>query len=62
MQELDFIKAERLKLQEIYFKEAKNVWIEFEGEAAEKKYKSVYNKYRNKDKFLESLQVRLEDI
>ena len=60
MQELEFIKKERLRLQEKYLKEAKNVWVEFEGEEAERKYKSLYNKYKNKDKFLEVLQSRLE--
>ena len=60
MQELEFVKSERARLQNQYLKEAKNSWIEFEGEEAEKKYKSVYNKYKNKDKFLEVLQSRLE--
>ena len=60
MKELEFIKSERAKLQEKYLKEAKNIWIEFEGEEAEKKYRSTYNKYKNKDKFLEVLQSRLE--
>ena len=60
MKELEFVKNERLKLQEGYFKEAKNIWTEFEGEEAEKKHKSVYNKYRNKDKFLEVLESRIE--
>jgi len=60
MKELEFINNERVKLQQEYLKEAKNVWTEFEGEEAEKKYKSVYNRYRNKDKFLEVLQSRLE--
>ena len=60
MQELEFVKSERARLQNQYLKEAKNSWIEFEVEEAEKKYKSVYNKYKNKDKFLEVLQSRLE--
>ena len=60
MQELEFIKNERVKLQEKYLKEAKNIWIGFEGEEAEKKYRSLFNKYNNKDKFLEVLQSRLE--
>ena len=60
MKELEFIKNERSKLQEKYLKEAKNIWVEFEGKEAEKKYKSTYNKYKNKDKFLEVLQSRLE--
>ena len=62
MEELEFIQNERLKLQEKYLKEAKNIWIEFDGEEADKKHKKLYNEYRNKDYFLESLQVKLEDI
>ena len=60
MQELEFVKSERARLQNQYLKEAKNIWIEFEGEEAERRYKSAYNKYKNKDKFLEVLQGRLE--
>ena len=60
MKELEFIREERLKLQEKYLKEAKNIWIEFEGEEADKKYKSMSNKYKNKDKFLELIESRLE--
>ena len=62
MEELEFIQNERLKLQEKYLKEAKNIWIEFDGEEADNKYKKLYNEYRNKDYFLSQLQVRLEDI
>ena len=62
MEELEFIQNERLKLQEKYLKEVKNIWIEFDGEEADKKHKKLYNEYRNKDYFLEGLQVRLEDI
>ena len=62
MEELEFIQNERLKLQEKYFKEAKNIWIEFDGVEADNKYKKLYNEYRNKDYFLSQLQVRLEDI
>ena len=62
MQELEFIKSERLRLQEKYLKEAKNIWIEFEGIEADKKYKKLYNEYKNKDYFLEGLQARLENI
>ena len=62
MEELEFIQNERLKLQEKYLKEAKNVWIEFDGVEADKKYKKLHSEYRNKDYFLEGLQVRLEDI
>ena len=62
MEELEYIKKERVKLQEEYFKSSKNIWIEFEGIEADKKYKKVYNEYRNKDYFLEGLQAKLEDI
>ena len=62
MQELEFIKSERVKLQEKYLKEAINIWIELEGLEADKKYKKLYNEYKNKDYFLESLQAKLEDI
>ena len=62
MEELEFIQNERLNLQEKYLKEAKNIWIEFDGEEADKKHKKLYNEYRNKDYFLECLQAKLEDI
>ena len=62
MEELEFIKNERLRLQETYLKEAKNIWINFEGVEADKKHKKVYNEYRNKDYFLEGLQAKIEDI
>ena len=62
MQELEFIKSERVKLQEKYLKEAKNIWLEFEGIEADKKHKKLYNEYKNKDYFLEGLQAKLEDI
>ena len=62
MEELEYIKKERLKLQEEYFKSSKNIWTEFEGIEADKKHKKVYNEYRNKDYFLEGLQAKLEDI
>ena len=62
MQELEFIKSERVKLQEKYLKEAKNIWIEFEGLEADKKHKKLYNEYKNKDYFLEGLQAKIEDI
>ena len=60
MEELEFIQNERLKLQEKYLKEAKNIWIEFDSEEADKKHKKLYNEYRNKDYFLEGLQAKLE--
>ena len=62
MEELDFIKNERVKLQNIYLKEAKNIWTNFEGVEADRKHKKVYNEYRNKDYFLEGLQAKIEDI
>ena len=62
MEELEFIQNERLKLQEKYLKEAKNIWIEFDGEEADKKHKKLHSEYRNKDYFLEGLQTKLEDI
>ena len=62
MEELDFIKNERAKLQNIYLKEAKNIWTNFEGIEADKKHKKSYNEYRNKDYFLEGLQAKIEDI
>ena len=62
MEELDFIINERVKLQNIYLKEAKNIWTNFEGVEADKKHKKVYNEYRNKDYFLEGLQAKIEDI
>ena len=58
MEELKFIKEERMNLQLDYFKKAKNVWTEFEGEEADKKHKKVYNEYS----FLEGLEAKLEDI
>ena len=62
MNELEFIKSERLKIQQEYFKQSKNIWTEFEGIEADRKYKKVSNEYRNKDYFLEGLQVKLESI
>ena len=62
MQELEYIKSERLRLQEKYLKEARNIWLEFEGEEADKKYKKLHSQYRNKEYFLEGLQAKLEDI
>ena len=62
MEELNYILNQRKIIQEKYLKEAKNIWIEFDGEEADKKYKKLYNEYRNKDYFLEGLQAKLEDI
>lgn len=60
MEELEFAKSERLRLREKYLKEVKNIWAEFEGEEAYRKHKSINNKYRNNDKFLEVIESRLE--
>ena len=62
MEELEFILSQRKIIQEKYLKEAKNIWIEFDGEEADKKHKKLYNEYRNKDYFLEGLQAKIEDI
>ena len=62
MEELEFILSQRKIIQDKYLKEAKNIWIEFDGEEADKKYKKLHNEYRNKDYFLEGLQAKLEDI
>jgi hypothetical protein len=62
MEELEYIKSERLKSQEEYLKLAKEIWTLYNGVEADKKHKKVYNEYRNKDYFLEGLQAKLEDI
>ena len=62
MQELEYIKSERLRLQEKYLKEAREVWMQFEGEEADKKYKKLHSEYRNKDYFLEGIQSKIENI
>ena len=60
MKELEYIKSERLRLQEKYLKEAKNIWIEFDGEEADKKHKKLHSEYKNKDYFLEGIQSKIE--
>ena len=62
MEQLQFILSERKAIQEKYLKEARNIWFEFEGIEADKKYKKLYNEYKNKDYFLEGLQAKLENI
>ena len=62
MEELDFIKNERVKLQNIYLKEAREVWMQFEGEEADKKHKKLHSEYRNKDYFLEGIQSKIEAV
>ena len=62
MQELEYIKSERLRLQEKYLKEAREVWMQFEGEEADKKNKKLHNEYKNKDYFLEGIQSKIEAV
>ena len=62
MQELEYIKSERLRLHEKYLKEARNIWMQFEGEEADKKYKKLHSEYKNKDYFLEGIQSKIENI
>ena len=62
MEELEYIKSERIRLQEKYLKEARNIWIEFEGEEADNKYKKLHSEYRNKDYFLEGIQSKIEAV
>ena len=52
MQELEYIKSERLRLQEKYLKEAREVWMQFEGEEADRKHNKLHSEYRIKDYFL----------
>ena len=60
MQELEYIKSERLRLHEKYLKEAREVWMQFEGEEADRKHKKLHSEYRNKDYFLEGIQSKIE--
>ena len=62
MEELEYIRSERKKIQEEYLKEARNIWMQFEGEEADKKYKKLHSEYRNKDYFLEGIQSKIENI
>ena len=62
MEELEYIKSERVRLQEKYLKEAREVWMQFEGEEADKKYKKLHSEYRNKDYFLEGIQSKIEAV
>ena len=62
MQELEYIKSERLRLQEKYLKEAREVWMQFEGEEADKKHKKLHSEYKNKDYFLEGIQSKIEAV
>ena len=62
MEELNYILNQRKIIQEKYLKEAKNIWIEFDGEEADKKHKKLHSEYKNKDYFLEGLQAKLEAV
>ena len=62
MEELEYIKSERVRLQEKYLKEAREVWMQFEGEEADKKYKKLHSEYKNKDYFLEGIQSKIEAV
>ena len=62
MEELEYIKSERLRLQEKYLKEARNIWLEFDGVEADRKHKKLHSEYRNKDYFLEGIQSKIEAV
>ena len=62
MQELEYIKSERLRLQEKYLKEAREVWMQFDGIEADRKHKKLHSEYRNKDYFLEGIQSKIEAV
>ena len=62
MQELEYIKSERLRLQEKYLKEAREIWMQFDGIEADRKHKKLHSEYRNKDYFLEGIQSKIEAV
>ena len=62
MEELEYIRSERKKIQEEYFKNARSIWLEFDGIEADKKYKKLHSEYRNKDYFLEGIQSKIEAV
>ena len=62
MEELEYIRSERKKIQEEYLKEARNIWMQFDGIEADKKYKKLYNEYKNRDYFLEGIQSKIEAV
>ena len=62
MQELEYIKSERVRLQEKYLKEARNIWMQFDGIEADRKHKKLHSEYRNKDYFLEGIQSKIEAV
>ena len=62
MQELEYIKSERLRLQEKYLKEAREVWMQFDGIEADRKHKKLHSESRNKDYLLEGIQSKIEAV
>ena len=62
MEELEYIKSERVRLQEKYLKEAREVWMQFDGIEADRKHKKHHSEYRNKDYFLEGIQSKIEAV
>jgi hypothetical protein len=56
MKELDYLKDERLRIKKEYLEASKNIWISFEEEEAEKRYKKVYNEYRSTVRNMDDLQ------
>ena len=62
MEELEYIKSERLRLQEKYLKEAREIWMQFDGIEADRKHKKLHSEYRNKDYFLEGIQSKIEAV
>ena len=62
MEELEYIRSERVRLQEKYLKEAREVWMQFEGEEADRKHKKLHSEYRNRDYFLEGIQSKIEAV
>ena len=62
MQELEYIKSERLRLQQKYLKEAREVWMQFDGIEADRKHKKLHSEYKNKDYFLEGIQSKIEAV
>ena len=62
MEELEYIRSERVRLQEKYLKEARNIWMQFDGIEADRKHKKLHSEYRNKDYFLEGIQSKIEAV
>ena len=60
MEELEYIKSERVRLQVKYLKEAREAWMQFDGIEADRKHKKLHSEYRNKDYFLEGIQSKIE--